>query len=132
MGLPDEDADDEHKPQHDVRISAFYMGVTEVTRGQFRRFVDETKYKTEAEKDGKGGWGWKEEGKAFEQDPKYTWRNPGFEQTDEHPVVNVSWNDAVAFCEWLGRGRGPDVPVADRGGVGIRLPGRDDNEVLQR
>jgi formylglycine-generating enzyme required for sulfatase activity len=106
MGLPDEDADDDHKPQHDVRISAFYLGVTEVTRGQFRQFVRETRYKTEAEKDGKGGWGWDEERKSLGQDPKYTWLNPGFEQTDEHPVVNVSWNDAVAFCEWLTRVEG--------------------------
>ena len=30
-----------------------------------------------------------------------SWRNPGFDQTDEHPVVEVSWNDAVAFCKWL-------------------------------
>ena len=37
---------------------------------------------------------------------EYTWQNPGFEQTDEHPVVNVSWNDAVAFCEWLSRKEG--------------------------
>jgi sulfatase modifying factor 1 len=106
MGLPDEDADNEHKPQHDVRISAFYLGVTEVTRGQFRQFVHDTKYKTEAEKDGKGAWGWDEEKQTLKQDPKWTWLNPGFEQTDEHPVVNVDWNDAVAFCEWLTRVEG--------------------------
>jgi formylglycine-generating enzyme required for sulfatase activity len=106
MGLPHEDADDEHKPQHEVRISAFYLGVTEVTRGQFRQFVQETKYTTEAERDGKGGWGWKEEGKSLEKDPKFTWLNPGFEQTDEHRVVNVSWNDALTFCEWLTRAEG--------------------------
>jgi sulfatase modifying factor 1 len=105
MGSPDDDKDtnNDEKPQHEVRISAFYLGVTEVTRGQFRRFVDETGYKTEAENDGKGGYGWNEEKKTFEQAPNYTRLNPGFEQTDAHPVVNVSWNDAVAFCEWLSR-----------------------------
>jgi formylglycine-generating enzyme required for sulfatase activity len=108
MGSTDEDQDSEpdEKPQHEVRISAFYLSVTEVTRGQFRRFVAATGYKTEAEKDGKGGWGWNEDAKDFEQNPKYNWLNPGFEQTDEHPVVNVSWNDAVAFCDWLSRTEG--------------------------
>jgi formylglycine-generating enzyme required for sulfatase activity len=133
MGSPDEDKDAEgdEKPRHEVRISAFYLGVTEVTRGQFRRFVDETGYTTEAEKEGGyswnekkgtfklvsqgrivnapkhgGGYGWNEKKGTVEQDPKYTWLNAGFEQTDEHPVVNVSWNDAVAFCEWLSRVEG--------------------------
>ena len=43
-------------------------------------------------------------------------------------MVNVSWNDAVAFCEWLSTQGGGDVPAADRGGVGICLPGGDDDE----
>ena len=79
------------------------MGVTEVTRGQFRLFVDAEGYRTEAEKDGKGGYGWNERKNTFVQNPRYTWRNAGFEQTDEHPVVNVSWNDAVAFITWMSR-----------------------------
>jgi formylglycine-generating enzyme required for sulfatase activity len=103
----DKDAEDDEKPWHWVRITQpFYLGVTEVTRGQFRRFVDDAGYQTEAEKDGKGGWGWSEETKKFEQNPRYAWQNPGFEQTDEHPVVNVSWNDAQAFIAWLSRKEG--------------------------
>jgi formylglycine-generating enzyme required for sulfatase activity len=108
MGSPDDfKAYDWEKPQHRVRITRpFYLGVHEVTRGQFRRFVDEAGYQTEAEKDSKGGYGWNEEAKKFEQNPRYTWLNPGFEQTDEHPVVNGSYNDAVAFAEWLSRKEG--------------------------
>jgi formylglycine-generating enzyme required for sulfatase activity len=117
MGAPDDDKEalPRERPQHRVRITQpFYLGVTEVTRGQFRRFVDETGYRTEAEKDGKGGWGSSEEARKraggrqpkFEQSPRYTWQDPSFEQTDEHPVVNVSWNDAVAFAAWLSRKEG--------------------------
>ena len=98
----DEDAEDDEKPTHPVRITQpFHLGTTEVTVGQFRRFIEATGYRTEAEHDGKGGRGWNEARAKFEVDPKYTWRNPGLPQTDEHPVTNVSWNDAVAFCQWL-------------------------------
>jgi formylglycine-generating enzyme required for sulfatase activity len=109
MGSPEgeKDAEDDQHPQHRVRITRpFYLGATEVTRCQFRRFVDETAYRTEAERDGRGGHGWNEENKTFEQNARYNWQSPGFEQTDDHPVVNVSWNDAVAFCEWLSRKEG--------------------------
>ena len=34
--------------------------------------------------------------------PNASWRTPGFEQTDLHPVVCVSWDDAAAFCDWAG------------------------------
>jgi formylglycine-generating enzyme required for sulfatase activity len=95
---------DEH-PQHRVRITKpFYLGTYHVTRGQFRQFIADTSYKTDAEKGEKpGAYGWDPVKKKFGFDEKYSWRNAGFEQTDEHPVVNVSWNDAVAFCQWLSK-----------------------------
>jgi formylglycine-generating enzyme required for sulfatase activity len=93
--------------KHPVRITRpFYLGTTEVTVGQFRRFVEKASYRTEAERDGEGGFGWDEAKGTFDQGPKYTWRSPGFPQEDDHPVVNVSWNDAVAFCDWLSKEEG--------------------------
>jgi formylglycine-generating enzyme required for sulfatase activity len=102
-----EDYEDEH-PQHRVKITkSFQIGVFEVTVGQFRQFVEATGYQTEAEKDGEGGYGWNETTEKFEgRDPNYNWKNTGFSQTDEHPVANVTWNDAVAFCKWLSRKEG--------------------------
>ena len=77
---------DEEVARHAVKISrSFYMGTTEVTKGQFGQFVQATQYKTEAEK----------------ADDKNTWKNNSHSPTDTHPVLYVSWNDAVKFCEWL-------------------------------
>ena len=91
---------DEH-PQHRVRLTKSYLlGVHAVTRGEFGRFVREANYKTTAEEKGTG-WGWSKEG--YKEQAGLTWRNPGFEQTDEHPVVLVSHDDAMAFCKWLSK-----------------------------
>jgi len=129
-------------PQHKVRITKpFCLGTYQVTRGQFRQFVADTGYKTDAEKGEKpGAYGWNPDTKDFEFNEKYSWRNAGFEQTDEHPVVNVSWNDAVAFCKWLSRKEGKTYRLpteaeweyACRAGTTTRYYSGDDPETLAR
>jgi formylglycine-generating enzyme required for sulfatase activity len=86
-------------PQHQVMISKpFYMGVTEVTRGQFAVFVADSGYKTTAEKE---GWSYAYDLMTWGKVTGISWRKTGFKQTDSHPVVCVSWDDAAAFCSWL-------------------------------
>lgn len=102
---------DDEAPVHRVHITrAFYMGQTEVTVGQFRRFVLASGYRAESEADGTGGYGYNPaydpattvRGDAFEgRSPRYSWRDPGFAQGDDHPVVNVTWHDAHALAAWL-------------------------------
>ena len=109
MGSPagEEGRYDDEGPQHEVEISkAFYMGVYPVTKAQFAAFVKDDGYQTDAEKDGKGGFGFNTTTAKWEQKAEYTWRNPGFSQGDDHPVVEVSWNDATAFCAWLSKKEG--------------------------
>ncbi|RLS39123.1 MAG: formylglycine-generating enzyme family protein [Planctomycetota bacterium] len=105
-GAQAENYRDEH-PQHLVQLTRpYFLGKHEVTRGEFRKFVELTGYQTEAEADGLGGLGYSATTQSVEQKPEYTWRNPGWEQTDKHPVLNVSWNDAVEFCKWLSQHEG--------------------------
>ena len=106
MGSPEEEEGraDNEGPQHEVEITkAFYMGAYPVTKGQFAAFVQDDGYQTDAEKDGKGGWGFDLATVKWEQKPEYTWRRPDFTQGDNHPVVDASWNDATAFCAWLSK-----------------------------
>jgi formylglycine-generating enzyme len=126
------------QPDRRVRLSrAFHLGMHEVTRGQFATFIKATGHTTDAEKDPQGGWGIDRNGKWVQQ-PEFNWRNPGFAQTDVHPVVNVSWNDATAFCAWLGRkeGRKYRLPTeaeweyACRGRTGTLFQTGDDPEAL--
>ncbi len=94
---------DPEGPAHEVRISRPYLlGKNDVTVRDFRRFAEETGYRTVAEK---LGWGW-----VYDNDKKHwskqrgaSWQNPGTKVYDDYPVTMVCWKDAEAFCEWLGR-----------------------------
>ena len=86
-------------PVHAVTLTrGFYAAVHPVTRGQFTAFASDTGYRSEAETGG-GGWKWEEA--RWVQDPKITWRNPGYPQSENDPVTVVSWNDARVFAHWL-------------------------------
>jgi formylglycine-generating enzyme required for sulfatase activity len=79
-----------------------------VTVGQFRKFVDATGYRTVAERDGKGAEGYDAKERTLRVGTEFNWRNPGFSQNDDHPVVCVTWDDAGAFCQWLSRRKGDE------------------------
>ncbi|MBI5250222.1 MAG: SUMF1/EgtB/PvdO family nonheme iron enzyme, partial [Desulfomonile tiedjei] len=88
-------------PFHKVRISRpFYISSSEVTVRQFRAFVDDTGYVTDAE-DAKGGQSFNAQNRRFERKDGTSWKNPGWNITQDQPAVMISYNDAQAFVEWL-------------------------------
>ena len=93
-------------PQHRVGLTKpCYAGAHEVTMAQFDRFVKETDYQTEAERDGKGGATWI--GKKQVQKPEFIWKQPSPAKADSgEPVVHVSYSDVQAFCAWLSKKEG--------------------------
>ncbi len=120
----------ESKPVHAVRVSDFYLGKYEITNEEFRAFVEDSGYVTEAEEVGTGRV--LKDG-VFGYHAGFTWRTPhgvgsSVAGRERHPVVQVSWNDAVAYCSWLSRktGRAYRLPTeaeweyAARGGADTR------------
>ena len=97
MGTPEESGNSSlpmaaEWPVHSVTIARpFAVGKFEVTRGQFARFISESGY---------------DAAKQCMDDASKNWRNPGFPQTDNHPVVCIAWNDAKAYATWLARKTG--------------------------
>jgi formylglycine-generating enzyme required for sulfatase activity len=100
--------------QHEVLMSKpYYMGATHVSVDQFAVFVKDTGYQTEAEKEGTSAGFELKYGRLdlVEHLPGCSWRSPCFEQNGDHPVVQVSWNDATAFCDWLSKKSGKTVTL---------------------
>ena len=99
---------DDEKPIHRVTVSPFRMATYETTVAEFERFVEATGYQTEAEK---GDGSYVDVNSKWEKKSGVNWRSntagelrPRAEYN--HPVIHVSWNDAVAYCEWLTRKTG--------------------------
>jgi formylglycine-generating enzyme len=108
MGVRAEEAEADNVPQmqqqaelpmHGVTLrDPIAMGQTEVTRGQFAVFVAETGYQSLGCMTNNG--------RTWILDRTKNWREPGFSQDEEHPVVCVNYADATAYVEWLSRRTG--------------------------
>jgi formylglycine-generating enzyme required for sulfatase activity/tRNA A-37 threonylcarbamoyl transferase component Bud32 len=96
MGSDSGEADE--KPVHNVTVSPFYMGKTEVTVGQWKKFVEASGYRSEAES-GDGAYIWNKQ--KWEKKIAANWNNPGFNQDDNHPVTCISWQDCQEYIKWL-------------------------------
>ncbi len=104
----DKYTDDNEQPQHTVFLPDYYVAKTPVTNAQYAAFVQATGYQTMAEKEGEG-WVWT--GKKWDQISGVDWRHPRGPDSDisgktDHPVVQIGWADAVAFCQWLSQETG--------------------------
>ncbi|XP_012925914.1 sulfatase-modifying factor 2 isoform X4 [Heterocephalus glaber] len=122
MGTDAPDARDGEGPVREVTVKPFGIDIFPVTNKDFRKFVREKKYRTEAEL---FGWSFVFEefvsselkNKAAQQMKpvlwwlpveRAFWRQPtgpgsGIRDRLEQPVLHVSWNDAQAYCRWRGR-----------------------------
>ena len=108
MGSNDSEAWIDEQPIHSVTVRDFYISKYEVTVAEFEKFINETGYQTDAEK---SGWSWIWTGSEWNKENGVTWRcdvsgNIRPRSDYNHPVIHVSWNDAVAYCEWLSQKTG--------------------------
>lgn len=94
-------------PAHEVTISAgFWLGKYEVTRGEYRQFINAGGYWNSAYWS-ETGWQWRLDNDKTEPlhwSATVNWGTPPgeFTQTEWHPVVGVSWYESEAFCKWAG------------------------------
>lgn len=104
-GEADSDASSDEKPRHQVYLDAYWIDQTEVTNAMFAKFAEETDHQTDAEKD---GWAYVWTGKFWEKVNGADWQHPrgpdsNLNGLEAHPVVQVSWSDADAYCRWAER-----------------------------
>ena len=126
MGSPAQEAGhrSSEEPQREVKISTgFALGRDEVSVAEFRAFVEDAAYQTDAEKLGSSIIYDEESGRTMERHGM-TWRNDynGGSATDNLPVIHVSWNDANAYARWL----------STRTGKHYRLPSEAEFEYALR
>lgn len=104
-------------PQHKVKLNGYWIGKTPITYEQFEAFVNDTRYVTQVEKEGHAGpWVYELKIRAFEPKFGHNWKNafqdnviakfPEITTNGQHPVVNVTWFDAIAFADWLSKKTG--------------------------
>jgi len=102
-------------PAHKVKLHDFFISKYPITVKDFRRFVDATGYKTTAEVNGSSIILLYND--SVREEKNVSWRddargNARDTTQDNDPVIHISWNDAVAYCNWLSK----------RSGMHFRLP----------
>jgi len=101
------DGGDNEKPPHKVYLDAYWIDQTPVTNAMFARFIAANPgYSTLAEKVG-SGYIYNINKKQYDEVKGADWRHPhgagsNLDGLENHPVVLVSWEDAKAYCVWVG------------------------------
>jgi formylglycine-generating enzyme required for sulfatase activity len=99
MGSPrhEKNRGEDEGPMHRFCLDSFWISKNEITVLQFQNFINNTRYITQAEKD---GFSWAYDGKWKKRGGLY-WKNPGFVQTQDHPVTHVTYHDALEMAQWI-------------------------------